>query len=480
MFDKRYWIWLSLAFDVADAVSDKLLFDFGGDPEAIYRASYLALKRSIPNEHNVLRKLIEKDLHTADRILDFCEVNNIGILTQDSRRYPPSLLSIRGRPIVLYYKGSLPDFSDRLAIAVVGTRRVSDYGSNAAYSISYDLAKNGAIVVSGMALGTDGAAHHGALDALGTTVAVLGSGIDVVYPRSNAELYDELTLNGTVITEFPPQSRPEGWHFPQRNRIISGLSSGILVVEAAEKSGSLITADHAKKQGRMIYAVPGKVGELASLGTNNLIRDGAKVVTCADDILKDFSALYQCHADKSSGAKHPHRKPGAELRVSEPVVSVTLAQQKKPPNRSSGYMSAEVDPKLEAAGQAKRKREEIKPSPELEYPPKTPNKHGFGMVGFWNNNESESATGNGALRGTTALTSDDRSASASGSASPRDFPGLSENERRIIDFIVSHEKANADELTLLDIPAHVISSRLTLLEIKGLIECTDDGYYHLI
>lgn len=486
MFDKRYWIWLSLAFDVANAVSDKLVFDFGGDPEAIYHASYIELKSSIGENTLALRSLLDKDLHRAERILDYCEVNNIGILTQDSRRYPPSLLSIRGKPLVLYYRGSLPDLSDKLAVAVVGTRRVSDYGSNAAYSISYDLAKRGVIVVSGMASGTDGVAHHGALDALGSTIAVLGSGIDVIYPRSNSDLYGELAIHGTIITEYPPHSRPEGWHFPQRNRIISGLSSGILVVEAAEKSGSLITAEHAKKQGRLIYAIPGKVGELTSLGTNNLIRNGAKIVTCAEDILKDFGALYKFNSAMAFERKHLRSpKLSSELLVSEPMLSVPLVQQRDASEEADGYMSMAVDKKLEAARRAMREHEELESSSELEYPEGDLSRFGYRSKGFWESSEQERSIGARRVPQIHATAhaaeyAPDVSASRARHTSKKRIPSdLSEDDRRILEFINSHRRATADELTSIGLSVHTVTARLTVMEIRGLVECTDGGYYSL-
>jgi len=292
MLDCRYWIWLSLKFDAGSVTCDALLQSFNQNPKLIYEADRDTLEPFCKNKSILLNLLLDKSLENVYKILEFCEKENIGILTQDSPQYPSSLLRIVGKPIVLYYKGIIPDFSKKLTVGVVGTRNVTPYGSTSAYTVSHDLASAGAIVVSGMALGTDTAAHRAAIDAKGCTVAFLGCGIDRVYPRENTRLMQEIIENGAVMTDYIPGSKPEGWHFPVRNRLISGVSHGVLVVEASAKSGALITASHALKQGKLLYAIPGKVGELASVGTNQLICDGAKTVTSSNDILSDFSGLF--------------------------------------------------------------------------------------------------------------------------------------------------------------------------------------------
>ena len=293
MYDFRYWLWLSLIFKTGSPLCDSLLHAFNHNPKAIYEADKAALSPFCKNNDLLLSRLSDKRLNRVYSILDFCQKENIGILTPENRHFPSALLKIEGQPLVLYYKGRLPSFSRSLCVSVVGTRNVTAYGSSAAYTIAHDLASTGAIVVSGMALGADTAAHRGALDAGGHTVAFLGCGIDIIYPKDNARLMQEIISCGTVITEYAPGLPPEGRHFPVRNRLMSGVSSAILVVEASEKSGAMITASHGLKQGKLIYAVPGKVGELASTGTNLLIRNGAKMVTAAKDIISDFSGLYE-------------------------------------------------------------------------------------------------------------------------------------------------------------------------------------------
>lgn len=302
MYDVRYWLWLSLIFETGSPLCDQILTAFNHNPKSVYEADKVALSPFCKNNDNILSRLLDKRLNRVYGILDFCQKENIGVLTPESRNFPSSLLKIPSQPLVLYYKGRLPDFSRSLGVAVVGTRSVTPYGSSAAYTISHDLASAGAIVVSGMALGADTAAHRGALDAGGHTVAFLGCGIDIIYPKDNAKLMQEIISVGTVMTEYAPGARPEGRHFPVRNRLISGVSNAVLVIEAAEKSGALITASHGLRQGKLIYAVPGKVGELSSTGTNLLIQNGAKMVTSAKDIISDFSGLYEFRYSQGQSA----------------------------------------------------------------------------------------------------------------------------------------------------------------------------------
>lgn len=201
--------------------------------------------------------------------------------------YPQRLRTIPDPPSVLFVKGKLPLLTER-AIAIVGSRRASAYGRHVAAELASGLAQRGFTIVSGLALGADAAAHEGCLRANGYTIAVLGCGVDVVYPPEHIELYERIAANGAVISEAPPGAPPTRTCFPIRNRIISGLSLGVVVVEASEKSGALITADHALEQNREVFAVPGSVNSAQSKGSHRLLRDGAKLVESVDDILEDL------------------------------------------------------------------------------------------------------------------------------------------------------------------------------------------------
>ena len=201
--------------------------------------------------------------------------------------YPRLLTEISDPPECLWLRGDRGAFAD-IGVAVVGARAASQEGLEAAYEIAFDLARAGVVVISGLARGVDSAAHRGALDGGGRTIAVLGTGIDKVYPAENTELSDRIAAHGLLVTEFPPGAPPEEWHFPRRNRIISGLSKAVVIVEAKERSGSLITARLAADQGRDVMAVPGTIVGGRNRGANALLRDGAKLLESAVDILQEL------------------------------------------------------------------------------------------------------------------------------------------------------------------------------------------------
>lgn len=205
--------------------------------------------------------------------------------------YPSLLAKIHDPPYLFYYKGELGILGG-LCIAVVGSRRASNYGRNQARRLGREMAQEGVVVVSGMARGIDTEAHRGALEGGGKTAAVLGSGLDIVYPPENGELFKEIVQQGIVISEFPPPTHPEPGNFPIRNRLIAGLSKGVLVVEAQKRSGALITVDFALEQGRDVFALPGPVNNKNSEGTNNLIKQGACLVTELNDILGEYKTVF--------------------------------------------------------------------------------------------------------------------------------------------------------------------------------------------
>ena len=282
-----YWIWLSLACTPGSQTFASLLGKFDTAKE-IYEADDSSIAAVITSRSRDYEALTSKDLEQAQLVLDFCTSKNVGILTYSDERYPDSLRDIPTPPVLLYYRGVLPDFSKLFCISVVGTRRLTEYGKKNSFVIAYDLARAGATIVSGMAIGIDAVAHAGAIASGKATVAVIGSGIDVCYPKEHRPLAREIVKNGCVFTEYPPGTRPDGHNFPVRNRIISGLSKVTLVIEGKERSGALLTARHAKEQGRTVYALPGNVGNPNSEVCNLLLKNGARVCTCADDIVRDF------------------------------------------------------------------------------------------------------------------------------------------------------------------------------------------------
>ena len=286
-----YWVWLALHCGAGSELGSYLLKHFP-TPKDVYEASEEELLAVDGITKEIVSALMDRDLVYSEKIVEYCERVNVGILTLDSPNYPNRLRGIYAKPILLYYRGKLPEIDENVLIACVGTRKCSHEGAQTAYTLGMELVHGGAIVVSGMASGIDSATQKGAISAGGHTIAVLGCGIDRVYPIENKELMEKIAATGTILTEFAPGTDPVGKNFPIRNRIISGLCQGTVVVEADYKSGSLITAKYALKQGRDLFAFPGKANDPNSTGTNMLIQNGASLVTCARDILLDYEPLY--------------------------------------------------------------------------------------------------------------------------------------------------------------------------------------------
>ena len=252
----KYWVWLNECRGLTNR-SRALLLDHFGSPEDVYYAdeAEYALVEGLSKKQ--IELLADKSADGADKILGDCQRLGLRILTMQDADYPARLRGFFEPPCLLYVKGTLPAFDEEVAVAMVGTRACTPYGTQSAEKIAYGLAKQGALVVSGAARGIDSAAHRGALRAGGVTVAALGNGLDVVYPEENAGLYRDIAATGALLSEYPPGTAAEGWHFPIRNRIISGLCLATVVVEAPlERSGALITANTALEQGRDVFAVP--------------------------------------------------------------------------------------------------------------------------------------------------------------------------------------------------------------------------------
>lgn len=302
-----YWIWLSLRIGAGKGGFVELLSHFGS-PENIYAADTAELmpfRRSARDMR--IEALLDKNLDKAYNIEKYCSQKHIEILKYGEKGYPHLLTDLKNPPVLLYAKGNIKDLDKKVCVGVVGTRKLSEYGRQSAYKIGYELASAGAVVVSGMALGIDAVAACGALDARGKTVAVLGSGVDHIYPPSHKRLADEIVKKGLLLSEYPPLEGPTKASFPTRNRIISGMAQGTLVIEADLRSGALITAKDAIVQGRNVYALPGNVNNPTSNGTNLLIKDGATPVTCAADILENYRYIYRENLDLSAMSRVGNR-----------------------------------------------------------------------------------------------------------------------------------------------------------------------------
>ncbi len=303
MKHEENWIALSEILGPRSALLKPLLEAFG-TPEAIFSAGEEALLAACPElRAGTLRALVGKrTAQNASRIVLWCHRNGVRILTPDSVAYPASLRELDEPPAVLYCRGDLPDFGARATVGIVGTRKADAYGERTAYKLSFELSAAGAVIVSGMADGLDGVATAAALSAGGSAIAVLGCGIDVTYPRHHGKLMKECAACGAVLTEYPPGTPPNGYNFPIRNRLISALSDALLVVQAGEHSGALITARYAVMQGRMLYAVPGNIDSPTAIGSNRLLQAGARPVLSSQDILEPLLPRY--HASLSQDTLH--------------------------------------------------------------------------------------------------------------------------------------------------------------------------------
>jgi len=266
----------------------RALLDHFGDLEEAWRADAHELRRAGLDQRALENLLTTRTDISLDDEMEKIERQGVRVLIWDDPAYPPQLLNIYNPPPVLYVKGEILD-EDQWAVAVVGTRGATVYGKEVTRQIGGDLARNRITVVSGLARGIDSEAHRAALDAGGRTIAVLGSGVDVIYPAESRRLAGIIAERGALVSEYALGTPPEASNFPPRNRIISGLSLGVVVVEAGERSGALITADFALEQGREVFAVPGNIFRKKSMGTNKLIQQGAKLVLSVEDILEELN-----------------------------------------------------------------------------------------------------------------------------------------------------------------------------------------------
>lgn len=287
MSGRKYW----LGFNVIKGIGPvrlRALRQYFGDLEIAWHAGESELMNAGLDRRTLTSFIQTRRTIDLDKLTQ--EVDQIGatVLTLDDPDYPVLLRELPDAPPVLYIKGSL-SADDQWAVAFVGTRRATVYGRDMTCNLVTPLVHAGITIISGLALGIDAVAHKAALDAGGRTIAVLGCGIDTIYPPEHRKLAAEIMNSGAVVTEFPPRTPPEGKNFPVRNRIVSGLSIAVVVIEAPESSGALLTADIAAEQGRDVFAVPGNITSKSSIGTNRLIQNGAKLVISADDIMDELN-----------------------------------------------------------------------------------------------------------------------------------------------------------------------------------------------
>ncbi len=316
-----YWIALNAVPGVGSILMKRLLERFHS-PKAVFQASLKELieveglgeKVASEIRKGPAEEMVRRELTLAEKV-------GAKVLTMEDEEYPARLRTLYDPPAVLYIRGSLKK-EDELAVSIVGSRKTDPYGRWVTERISRQLARHGVTIVSGLARGIDAVAHWGAISEGGRTIAVLGCGVDVVYPRENRNLFQKVIDHGAILSEFPMGSPPEGSHFPKRNRIISGLSLGVVVVQAGPDSGSLITANYALEQGREVFAIPGNVGADGSRGTNRLIKQGAKLVESSDDILEEILPQWQREQERIEEV----RPKGPELSEEEGILYGVLSE----------------------------------------------------------------------------------------------------------------------------------------------------------
>ena len=338
----EYWIWLQRTLGAGKRLDE--FFAYFGDPITLYEAGHAEWVNSGVFSAKDAKSLVQFSPSQSYMIMKTCVKNGWDIVTYDDDCYPERLRDLSNPPCVLYVDGDKSVLKYPLSIGVVGTRDASDYGLNVATELSCSLAGAGAVIVSGGALGVDSASHRGAIKAGGKTVAVLGCGLGCNYLSANEQLRRQIAENGALISEFAPYSEPTKTTFPVRNRIISGMTLGTVVIEAGEKSGSLITAKTALNQGRDIFAVPGDITNSNYFGTNNLIRDGAKSVFSYMDVLDEYIDAYGEYINTDKRYVHP--KKTDVKNETPPVVKKIRRKEKIAPEVKQETVSCEDENKM--------------------------------------------------------------------------------------------------------------------------------------
>jgi len=317
MNDTKYWVALSMV-SALGARRIRLLYNCFGSAEAAFTAAQADLAHAGLPARAVEALLAERQKIDPDKQWTSLQRDGFGVTTLADRDYPPLLRQIYDPPALLFYRGNL-SVLQAPCVAVVGSRKATAYGRTAATRLAADLARAGVVVVSGMARGVDTCAHSGALQDGGITAAVLGCGLDICYPPENLRLRERIVQSGVLLSEFPPRTEPKAQHFPLRNRVISGLSLATVVVEAAEKSGALITADCALEQGREVFAVPGSINSPYSRGCHKLLKEGAAMLEEASDVLQELGLCLPDREKEAPKEATPEQKKVLNALAFEPV-----------------------------------------------------------------------------------------------------------------------------------------------------------------
>ena len=384
MKDIIYWIWLAERCGYASKFFPKL-YSLYKNPVDIYNLEndeVMQLDKSIP--FFLKDRLCDRDLTKARAICEYCKETGIEILPFRDLRYPERLRLIMDPPVVLYCRGRVPDFNGKLCLGIVGTRKMSRYGRDNTYKFAYELSSLGVCVVSGLALGVDATAACGALEGGEPTVQVLGCGVDIVYPRAHSKLRDAVIEKGALISEYPPLEEAKKYYFPQRNRIISGISQGVFVAECRKESGAMITANTAFLQGKDLFAFPGKVGEPTAEGPNELLRRGAYAALSTEDVIEKYNNFFNEYNKKETEQKLKAARESA-IGVLDALAKYSIPD-KCEENEKINNAPVIGAKKKETAENSAKVKEEIAPKPEkissepLRAPVKTAEDYGLDEV----------------------------------------------------------------------------------------------------
>lgn len=436
MKDTIYWIWLAEQSGYASENFIKLhsLYKNPVDVYNLENEEVMQLGKEFSSTFK--DNLCNRDLTKARRIYEYCQANGIEVLSFVDERYPDSLRAIHNPPIVLYCKGKIPNFNRDLCIGIVGTRKMSRYGRSGAYKFAYELSSLGVCVVSGLALGVDATAACGALDGGTPTVQVLGCGVEIVYPKAHATLREAVIKNGVIISEYPPFETACKHYFPQRNRIISGISQGVFVAECRKKSGAMITANVALEQGKDLFAYPGKVGDPTAEGPNDLLRIGAHAALSTEDILECYP-LYFDEYDK----EETNEKLRA-IRASAPDVLESLERYSIP--------------------------DKCEENERLNNAP---------VLGASKGKQKEKSTPETASYSQEQKTQNEREEVSSAPIKTAKDYGLDDKTAKVFDAIDCKKPMSVDKIICDGLSAQDVITALTMLEIMGLVSSLPGGLY---
>ena len=451
MQDYIYLVWYSLICTARCKWAAQLLENYPGGIDGIYAHEFSEDEEYVGIPGRTLLRLNDKSLAAAEGVLMNCMNQDIRVIHCLSDEYPAKLKQIPDYPIVLYVKGNVGNLNNRLCVSVVGTRKMTQEGKMATFKIVRELSAFDPVIISGAALGRDCTANNSALYFGADTIAVLGSGLDILYPQENRALIERIFECGMVISEFPPGTRPEGRNFPVRNRIISGLCDALLVVEAPEGSGALITARCAFEQGKQIYAVPGSIFSLNSTGTNEMIHEGAKICRNGTDIIDDFAEQYHLTYSEYIVNSYNYRKYEGSFKPDLPKNTVRTqktAAPEQPPQYGGGQIH---DDGARSAGQQSPPENRANPAQKVENPAKP--------------TEIQPEQPRNALNSEARETLRAK---------------LGEKELKVFDAIPDGGVADADFLTSTGLSSSDVMSALTLLELCSAVESLPGGAYRKI